>query len=83
MTYGRSVGVALDDFHIDRRMWHELAADRSSWRKTLRLGHPPGYVQPPPTPSLALRARPTRQAAIAAACGIDKSLQALRAPLEA
>ena len=83
MTYGRSVGVALDDFHIDRRMWHELAADRSSWRKTLHLGHPPGYVQPPPTPPLALRARPTRQAAIAAACGIDKSLRALRAPLEA
>ena len=83
MTYGRSVGAALDDFHIDRRTWHELAADRSAWRETLRLGHPPGYVEPPPTPPLALRTRPTRRAAIDAACGIDKSLRALRAPPDA
>ena len=43
MTYGRSAGKAMDEFHIDRRLWHELAADRSVWRETLRLGHPPGW----------------------------------------
>ena len=45
MTYGRSIGRALDDFHIDRRTWMDLAADRSAWRETLRVGHPPGYVE--------------------------------------
>ena len=50
MTYGRSLGRALDHFHIDRHTWHELAADRAAWRETLRLGHPPGYTSPPPTP---------------------------------
>ena len=79
-TYGRSIYAALDEYHIDRRVWHELAADRSAWRETLRLGHPPGFVAPPPTPPLALT-RPTRRAAIAATCGIDASLRALRAPL--
>ena len=83
MTFGRSIGAALDDFHVDRRTWHELAADRSAWRQTLRLGHPPGYVEAPPTPPLALRARPTRGAAIAAGCGIERSLRALRAPIDA
>ena len=53
MTYGRSIYAALDEYHIDRRVWHELAADRSAWRETLRLGHPPGFVAPPPTPPLA------------------------------
>ena len=80
MTYGRSIYAALDEYHIDRRAWHELAADRSAWRETLRLGHPPGFVAAPPTPPLALT-RPTRRAAIAATCGIDASLRALRAPL--
>ena len=80
MTYGRSIYTALDEYHIDRRAWHELAADRSAWRETLRLGHPPGFVAAPPTPPLALT-RPTRRAAIAATCGIDASLRALRAPL--
>ena len=83
MTYGRSIGRALDDFHIDRRTWMDLAADRSAWRETLRVGHPPGYVEAPPTPPLALRARPTRGAAIAAGCGIERSLRALRAPIDA
>ena len=80
LTYGRSVGAALDDFNIDRREWTALAADRAAWRETLRLGHPPGYVAPPPTPPLALR-RPTRRAAIDTNCAIDASLRALKAPL--
>ena len=81
MTFGRSIGAALDDFHVDRRTWHELAADRSAWRQTLRLGQSPGYVEAPPTPPLALT-RPSRRAAIAATCGIVASLRALRAPLD-
>ena len=40
MTYGRTVGKALDKFHIDRDTWPELAADRAAWRDTLRLGYP-------------------------------------------
>jgi hypothetical protein len=40
MTYGRSIGKALDQFSIDRATWPELAADRSAWRETLRLGYP-------------------------------------------
>ena len=43
----------LDDFNIDRREWTALAADRAAWRETLRLGHPPGYVEVPPTPPIA------------------------------
>ena len=78
MTYGRSIGAALDDFHIDRRTWHDLAADRSAWRETLRLGHPPGWQSAPPTPPLALR-RPTRIAAAKTNHKIDASLRALRA----
>jgi hypothetical protein len=40
MTYGRTLGKALDKFHIDREMWPQLAANRAAWRETLRLGHP-------------------------------------------
>ena len=40
MTYGRSLGKALDKFNIEREMWHHLAEDRGAWRETLRLGHP-------------------------------------------
>ena len=71
---------ALDDFHIDRRDWPSLAADRVAWRETLRLGHPPDWQPPAPTPPLALR-RQTRRAAIDTNCNIDASLRMLRAPL--
>jgi hypothetical protein len=80
MTYGRSMMQALDAFHIDRRDWPSLAADRAVWRETLRLGHPPGWQPSPPTPPLALRRR-VRAAAIVTNCNIDASLRALRAPL--
>eukprot|EP00966_Prymnesium_polylepis_P190734 4420679-Prymnesium_polylepis.1 len=53
----------LETFHIDRHEWPRLAANRTVWRETLRLGHPPGWQPAPPTPPLALR-RPTRRAAI-------------------
>ena len=39
MTYGRSFCKALKQFHIDHETWQDLAADRSAWRETLRLGH--------------------------------------------
>ena len=80
MTYGRSIERALDAFHIDRRDWPRLAADRTTWRETLRCGHPPGWQPSPPTPPLALR-RPTRRAAIVTNCNLDATLRALRAPL--
>ena len=37
------------------RVGANLAADRVAWRKTLQLGHPPGWQPTPPTPPLALR----------------------------
>ena len=80
MTYGRSMMQALDAFHIHRRDWPNLAADRAAWRETLQLGHPPGWQPSPPTPPLALRRR-VRAAAIVTNCNIDASLRALRAPL--
>ena len=40
MTYGRTIGKALAKFQIDHEMWPQLAADRGTWRETLRLGHP-------------------------------------------
>ena len=40
MTYGRSIYKALNQFHITRETWTELAADRHTWRETLRLGQP-------------------------------------------
>ena len=80
MTYGRSIMQALDAFHVDRRNWHRLAADRAAWREMLRLGHPLGWQPTPPTPPLALR-RPTRATAIVTNRNIDASLHALRAPL--
>jgi hypothetical protein len=38
MTYGRSVGKALDAFGLDHNKWPELAADRLAWRAMLRSG---------------------------------------------
>ena len=62
MTYGRSLGKALDVFDLDHSKWHELAADRCAWRAMLASGTPPPAFRalpPQPTaPPLALgRAR--------------------------
>ena len=57
MTYGRSMGKAFTYFNINAKEWPELAADRTAWRETLRLGHPPDYVARPPTPPEGLRPR--------------------------
>ena len=80
MTYGRSIGGALAEFNIDADEWAGLAADRTAWRETLRLGHPPSWQPPPPSRPLALR-RPTRRTAILTNCNIDATLRTLRAPL--
>ena len=74
MTYGRSLTKALGKFHIDASRWHELAADRSAWRETLRRGHPPAaFLARPPTPVLR------SAVASAAARAVAKSLAAARA----
>ena len=52
MTFGRSVGKALDNFNIDRASWHELAIDRDAWRAAIHG-------------SLLDDCRPTRAAAAA------------------
>ena len=36
MTYGRTIGKALDMFDINPKKWPELAADRAAWRGTVR-----------------------------------------------
>ena len=69
MTYGRSIGRALDHFHIAEARWHELAADRGVWRGTLADGFPPPAFRPPPPPPPPppiSQTRPTRRAAAAA-----------------
>ena len=71
MTYGRSVAKALAEFHVDRREWHALAADRVAWRSTLRDGCPPGFEAAPPTPRIA-ESRPRRVAADVANILIDE-----------
>ena len=54
MTYGRSVGKALDTFGLDHNKWPEFAADRLAWRAMLRSGEPPSdYRAPSPTPGAA------------------------------
>ena len=35
MTFGRSVGKALDNFNINRSSWHKLATDRIAWRAAI------------------------------------------------
>ena len=62
MTYGRSLGKALDVFDLDHSKWHELAADHCAWRAMLASGTPPpAFRALPPqlaAPPLALgRAR--------------------------
>ena len=52
MTYGRSLGKALDVFDIDHKKWPLLAADRAAWRDTLQTGQPPpAFRAAPPTPA--------------------------------
>ena len=38
MTYGRTVGKALDVFDLDPKKWPALAADRAAWRAMLKSG---------------------------------------------
>ena len=76
LTYGRSVGYALEHFNVDAATWPALAADRAAGRETLRLGHPPGWAPPPPPQPLA-HSRPLRRAAIKANVGLERSLRAL------
>ena len=54
MTYGRSLGKALDVFDLDHSKWHELAADRCAWRAILASGTPPpAFRALPPLPQPA------------------------------
>ena len=86
MTYGRSIFKAMEMFHIDTARWHELAADRSAWRETLRSGLAPPAFRPPPSPppteplSRTRTARSCTQATIAA---MDATLRVERQPLAA
>jgi len=83
MTYGRSVGKALDTFGLDHKhnKWPELAADRLAWRAMLRSGEPPPdqpraeRLRPPPPLPIALT-RPKRPMA-ATNAAIKNSMQQL------
>ena len=83
MTYGRSIFKAMDKFQIDTARWHELAADRSAWRETLRTGLAPPAFRPqarPPSPRIS-RTKPVRSCAQATAAAIDATLQRECQPL--
>ena len=41
MMYGRSLGKALELFHLDPERWYELAASRAVWRSMLKMGIAP------------------------------------------
>jgi hypothetical protein len=60
MTYGRSVGKALDTFGLDHNKWPELAADRLAWRVMLRSG----VRRAVPTTARRLRPSPPRPIAL-------------------
>jgi len=82
MTYGRSIFKAMDKFQIDTTRWHELAADRSAWRETLRTGIAPPAFRPqarPPSPRIS-RSKPVRSCAQATIAAIDATLQRERQP---
>ena len=55
MTYGRSVGKALDTFGLDHNKWPELGADRLAWRAMLRTAE---CGEPSRNPTTARRLRP-------------------------
>ena len=82
MTYGRSLGKALDVFDLDHLKWPELAADRSAWRGMLASGQPPTAFRAPPlqpaAPPLALgrarRSSAARTDAAIAASACDDTL---------
>ena len=41
MTYGRTLRKQLNKCNIEPDSWHELAADRTAWRETLKNGFAP------------------------------------------
>ena len=77
MTYGRSLGKALDHFHLDRGRWHELAANRAAWRAMLQAGVAPMEFRPrpppppPPSPPPLARTKPSRVCAAKTMAAID------------
>ena len=87
MTYGRTLGKALAKFTIDSSRWHELAADKAAWRKTLKDGFPPiDFRPPPPPPPLSppapiVRPKSTRRGAASANERMHACLAAEREPL--
>ena len=74
MTYGRSVSKALAHFHVDPARWHELAADRTAWRRMLKDGVAPPDFWPPPPPQAHVD-----MVAAAAARAVAKSAAAMAA----
>ena len=81
MTYGRTVGKALDVYDLDPQKWPALAADRAAWRAMLKSGQtPPEYRARPPTPAALpiayTRARRSTMAATVAK--IDRDVRTLR-----
>ena len=76
MTYGRTIGKALDKFCIDRETWPLLASDRGAWRATLKTGLAPTDFRPgaqPPSPRIA-RNKPARACVRATIAAIEDTL---------
>ena len=64
-------------FQIDTARWHELAADRTAWRETLRSGLAPPAFRPharPPSPRIS-RTKTARSCTRATIAAIDASLR--------
>ena len=73
----RSAFKALGQFHVDSARWHELAADRSAWRETLRTGLAPPAFRPqaqPLSPRIS-RNKTARSCTRATRAAIDATLR--------
>jgi hypothetical protein len=84
MTYGRSVGKALDTFGLDHNKWPKLAADRLAWRAMLRTaecGEPsrlvPRAVSDPRRPAHRAHTHGPKRPMAATNAAIQNSMQQL------
>ena len=81
MTYGRTVGKALDVYDLDPKKWPALAADRAAWRAMLKSGQPPPEYRARPLTPAALPiayTRARRSTTAATVAKIDRDVRTLR-----
>ena len=88
MTYGRSIGKAMELFNLDATQWQsgtswQQTAHATSWREMLRAGTaPPAYCpQPAVKPEPLWRTKSVRSCVKATIAAIEDTLRRERQPL--